>query len=253
MSRLTVKSLLTIFFIMALAGCQQAVKTINDKAKQVSEATQRAIEAGKQASQKGANNGGGAISTGDGSTNGLSSSFAQSGLIDIFVNAPYNESRKQDPQWPRVAIRVLKSPANYNKPFYNGLTDIPAGCFEMQATIWRSASNKKTSKPFKWCAKQDLAYGTPLLSYNNWASGWKIYQHTQKNSGARRTSVLPPLTFVPNNVKYKRALGMNTGPTTYNVDSVIGLMVYSIAAQTGIDPALRADHRLWFTKIAPVE
>ena len=178
----------------------------------------------------------------------------KSGIYDIFVDAPYDESRKGNPQWPRVAIDVISSPDNIDAYYAVGLSNFPNGCFTMQATIWKAKTSKRKTEPFEFCSPNDIAFDTPLQTYVDWASRWSFTTTFRKNSGNVRTNSLPPNSFAPGNIKYQRKFKNSfVYGKSYGVGSFLGLMLFSVAAHAGIDPSISADHRIWFTKIAPLE
>ena len=188
------------------------------------------------------------------SVNEDAAGLKKAGIVDIFVNHPYDENKKSAHQWPRVAIEVLSSPSNIND-FYagQGISGIPKGCFEMKATIWKTLDKKTISDPFQFCFATDIAWGVPLRSYQDWATRWDLTNTFRQHSGNKRNGVVPPDSFAPDNIKYQRHFSnaFITGKA-YSSDSVLGLMLFSIAAHAGIDPSVSSDHRLWFTRISPL-
>ncbi len=242
-SRKFVRNSLFIIGLSSLIGCNATMEDIGNRMKDASNAFTESI---KEASESASTN----------STNqqlGDAAGLKAAGIFDIFIDAPFDDSKKSDHQWPRVAIEVLSSPSNVND-FYagQGISGIPDGCFEMKATIWQSASKKSVSEPFKFCFDTDIAWGVALRDYENWASRWAYTTAYRENSGNVRTKVLPPKSFVSTNVKYKRQFSNAFSANAYSADSIIGLMIFSVAAHAGIDPSISSDHRLWFTRIAPL-
>lgn len=228
--------------VITLAGCKA---TMEDLGKRMEDASNAFTEAMKEASASSGVNAD--------PTAGDAAGLKEAGIFDLFIDLPFDESRKSEHQWPRVAIEVFSSPSNVND-FYagQGISGIPDGCFEMKATIWQSKSDKKVTEPFKFCFATDIAWGVALRDYENWASGWRVITSYRQSSGNVRTNSLPPKSFAPINVKYKRQFSNAFSANAYSADSIIGLMIFSVAAHAGIDPSVTADHRLWFTRIDPL-
>jgi hypothetical protein len=239
--KIQIKIILLFCSLLALSGCQATMDDLNKRIKDASTAFNEKMEETNASNDN--NNSAAQDAAG----------LKQAGIFDIFVDIPYDESKKSEHQWPRVAIEVLSSPPNINEYYAGqGISGIPLGCFDMKATVWKSATDKKTSEPFKFCFDKDIAWGVPLRDYQNWASRWDLTNAFRENSGNTRTNVLPPKSFVPNNIKYKRQFSNSFLGGFYNADSVLGLMIFSVAAHAGIDPSISSDHRLWFTRVAPL-
>lgn len=232
------------FGVILLTGCGATLESFNESVRSAAVSAQESL---KSTANK-ANSANGSKSTEE------AAGLKQAGIYDIFVDVPYDEGNKTNHQWPRVAIEVLSTPANVNK-FYSGqgISGIPKGCFDLKATIWKSRKSKKVTEPFQFCFENDIAYGVKLRDYQNWASGWVFTTTYRKHSGNSRKNILPPKSFAPGNIKYQRQFkNAFLSGNTYTADSILGIMLFSVAAHSGIDPAIRSDHRIWFTRIAPL-
>lgn len=236
---------LTIFFLISvllitISGCESTANSFKEALNNASDALTNKLEQAKADTK----------TTPSEDAAGLK----QAGIVDIFINNPYDETKKSAHQWPRIAIEVLSSPSNIND-FYagQGISGIPKGCFNMQATIWKAADKKSKSEPFQFCFATDIAWGIALRDYQNWATRWDLTNSFRQHSGNNRSDVLPPDSFAPDNIKYQRKFSNAfIAGKAYDSDSVLGLMLFSVAAHAGIDPSISSDHRLWFTRISPL-
>ena len=88
---------LTLCVTVFLSGCESTAQSFKEALGNASEAFNRELEKSQSSTAN--------------STRADAEGLRQAGIVDIFVNAPFDESKKSDHQWPRVAIEVLSSPS----------------------------------------------------------------------------------------------------------------------------------------------
>jgi len=209
------------------------------------ESSKKAWSEGQRQAQE--NRNGGAQS----STSGGPASPGYKRLIDtelnnVFASAPY-ESADPASSWPRVALRVLSSPASHKKNAQFLLAGEDA-CYDLTATLWQ-APGRSDEHSFRWCYRNDVVYDVAFREVFSRATRPILFDayFSENNTGKKRTTgPNPPKTIMPDDVRHKSFVD-------YSGLNINQVMVGSLMFQMGYDWTSDPDHRLWFIRFDGID
>lgn len=172
------------------------------------------------------------------------SALSGTALQDIFLDSPYDSSKRGDEQWPRVAFTVHEQP-EFHSQVTPGVTGAAytEGCWTLSAIIWHNETSSEQVEDIRWCTPENVLYEVAKSD----ASLWFIYSADisfDKTTGEIRTDgPLPPSRAFPSDMRHKRFFRRDISIDLYN-----GEMFAAMIYQIGLNWSDLSDRRVWITK-----
>jgi len=173
-------------------------------------------------------------------------------LEHIFAQSPYNDDAPLSGQYPRVAFKVLASPGNHKDVLLATNMSNASGCWQLSATIWRSATQSEQVAPFLACLapliQAPAMTRSPLRAYMDWF-GVKATLRSdvpgQTTGGQRTDGPKPPNTPFPQGIQYARYFGSITAQVGPQADTVEAWFWAAVLYHMDFDPGQLNDRRVW--------